>query len=215
MINAASIDSTGVRGLPAVDKLDIIIGSQKRNGSVLVASGDKYIREQLAAILERMGYDVVVSGNGEEALNQFLNVFTELKMPGMDGLTLSLQIKASSLNTPVVLILNEYMENFMNRIKAGRIDCVIFKPLGFREIRKVVQYYLRTRRYEKHPWQFSTNPRLKCKPSHSHACGIISHQPDLIHCCDWMTGLIPAAARFYKIPCLFTVQKFDTAVSFL
>ena len=40
-------------------------------------------------------------------------------------------------------------------------------------------------------------------------------QPDLIHCCDWMTGLIPAAARFYKIPCLFTVQKFDTAVSFL
>ena len=40
-------------------------------------------------------------------------------------------------------------------------------------------------------------------------------QPDLIHCCDWMTGLIPAAARSYKIPCLFTVQKFDTAVSFL
>jgi starch synthase len=40
-------------------------------------------------------------------------------------------------------------------------------------------------------------------------------QPDLIHCCDWMTGLIPAAARFYKIPCLFTVQKFDTAGSYL
>lgn len=40
-------------------------------------------------------------------------------------------------------------------------------------------------------------------------------QPDLIHCYDWMTGLIPAAARFYKIPCLFTVQKFDTAGSFL
>jgi starch synthase len=40
-------------------------------------------------------------------------------------------------------------------------------------------------------------------------------QPDLIHCYDWMTGLIPAAAKFYKIPCLFTVQKFDTAGSFL
>ena len=106
--------------------------------------------------LERMGYDVVVSGNGEEALNQFIKgsfkiVFTELKMSGMDDLTLSLQIKASSLNTPVVLILNEYMGNFMNRIKAGRIDCVIFKPFGFREIHKVVQYYLRTERYEKHP----------------------------------------------------------------
>ena len=40
-------------------------------------------------------------------------------------------------------------------------------------------------------------------------------QPDLIHCYDWLTGLIPAAARFFKIPCLFTAQKFDTARSFL
>ena len=36
-------------------------------------------------------------------------------------------------------------------------------------------------------------------------------QPDLIHCYDWMTGLIPAAAEEIEIPCLFTVQKFDTA----
>jgi len=40
-------------------------------------------------------------------------------------------------------------------------------------------------------------------------------QPDLIHCGDWMTGLIPAAARKAAIPCLFTVQKFDTARSIL
>jgi len=36
-------------------------------------------------------------------------------------------------------------------------------------------------------------------------------QPDLIHCYDWMTGLIPAAAKKNEIPCLFTVQKIDTA----
>jgi len=36
-------------------------------------------------------------------------------------------------------------------------------------------------------------------------------QPDLIHCYDWMTGLIPAAAKKNEVPCLFTVQKFDTA----
>lgn len=32
-------------------------------------------------------------------------------------------------------------------------------------------------------------------------------QPDLIHCNDWMTGLIPAMARRLSIPCLFTVHK--------
>jgi len=40
-------------------------------------------------------------------------------------------------------------------------------------------------------------------------------QPDLIHCHDWMTGLIPAAAKEYEMPCLFTVQNAESAKSLL
>jgi starch synthase len=40
-------------------------------------------------------------------------------------------------------------------------------------------------------------------------------QPDLIHCHDWMTGLIPAMARHVGIPCLFTVHNIHTAKSAL
>ena len=40
---------------------------------------------------------------------------------------------------------------------------------------------------------------------------IIPHvQPDLIHCNDWMTGLIPAASRRMGIPSLFTVHNIHT-----
>ena len=35
-------------------------------------------------------------------------------------------------------------------------------------------------------------------------------RPDLIHCNDWMTGLIPAMARQIGIPCLFTVHNVHT-----
>lgn len=35
-------------------------------------------------------------------------------------------------------------------------------------------------------------------------------QPDLVHCNDWMTGLIPAAARRMGIPSLFTVHNIHT-----
>ncbi len=35
-------------------------------------------------------------------------------------------------------------------------------------------------------------------------------QPDLIHCNDWMTGLVPAMARRLGIPCLFTVHNIHT-----
>ena len=35
-------------------------------------------------------------------------------------------------------------------------------------------------------------------------------RPDLIHCNDWMTGLIPAMAREMGVPCLFTVHNIHT-----
>ncbi len=35
-------------------------------------------------------------------------------------------------------------------------------------------------------------------------------QPDLIHCNDWMTGLVPAMAREMGIPCLFTIHNVHT-----
>jgi len=44
---------------------------------------------------------------------------------------------------------------------------------------------------------------------------VISHiipevNPDLIHCNDWMTGLIPGFARRINVPCLFTVHNIHT-----
>lgn len=34
--------------------------------------------------------------------------------------------------------------------------------------------------------------------------------PDLIHCNDWLTGLIPAVARQWDLPCLFTIHNIHT-----
>ncbi len=40
-------------------------------------------------------------------------------------------------------------------------------------------------------------------------------RPDLIHCNDWMTGLIPAMARQAGIPCLFTIHNIYSMKSLL
>ncbi|MCF6246042.1 MAG: glycogen/starch synthase [Desulfobacula sp.] len=40
-------------------------------------------------------------------------------------------------------------------------------------------------------------------------------EPDIIHCNDWMTGLIPAMARQLQIPCLFTIHNIHTMTSTL
>jgi len=44
---------------------------------------------------------------------------------------------------------------------------------------------------------------------------IFSVQPDLIHCNDWMTGLIPAMARKLDIRCLMTLHNIHTRLMML
>ena len=40
-------------------------------------------------------------------------------------------------------------------------------------------------------------------------------KPDLIHCNDWMTGLIPGYSRRISIPCLFTIHNIHTVKALL
>ena len=55
------------------------------------------------------------------------------------------------------------------------------------------------------------NPKLALAFSREVINNIIpTVQPHLIHCNDWMTGLIPSAARRMGIPCLFTVHNIHT-----
>ena len=68
-------------------------------------------------------------------------------------------------------------------------------------------FYYRDRVYS----QSGANPRLALAFQREVINHIIPEvQPDLIHCNDWMTGLIPAAARRMGIPCLFTVHNIHT-----
>ncbi|MGI6495501.1 MAG: glycogen synthase [Kiritimatiellia bacterium] len=55
------------------------------------------------------------------------------------------------------------------------------------------------------------NPRLALAFQREVVNNIIpTVNPDLIHCNDWMTGLVPGAARRLGIPCLFTIHNIHT-----
>ncbi|WP_028315853.1 glycogen synthase [Desulfatibacillum aliphaticivorans] len=62
---------------------------------------------------------------------------------------------------------------------------------------------------------YSNYPQENFKISLAFQREVINHiipqvQPDLIHCNDWMTGLIPGQARWMGIPCLFTIHNIHT-----
>ncbi|MGB5747449.1 MAG: response regulator [Desulfobacterales bacterium] len=76
---------------------------------VLVIDDDVVVGRSFDRVLSDKGYDVKTALSGEEALetldkSNFDVVFTDIKMPGMDGLEVTERIKAKCPWTPVVVI---------------------------------------------------------------------------------------------------------------
>ena len=76
---------------------------------VLVIDDDAVVGRSFDRVLSDKGYEVSTAASGEEAMdtigeNNFDVVFTDIKMPGMDGLEVTERIKERCPWTPVVVI---------------------------------------------------------------------------------------------------------------
>jgi DNA-binding NtrC family response regulator len=76
---------------------------------VLVIDDDAVVGRSFNRVLSEKGYEVSTALNGEDALHtmegkDFDVVFTDIKMPGMDGLEVTERIKAKCPWTPVVVV---------------------------------------------------------------------------------------------------------------
>lgn len=95
------MERVGVRVRISLDK--------KIGQKILLVDDEEGIRKVLGISLSDMGYDVITAENGEEAFSLFKQiapqiVLTDIKMPGMDGVTLLRTIKEVSPDTEVIMI---------------------------------------------------------------------------------------------------------------
>ena len=103
---------------------------------VLVVDDDAVVGKSFNRVLTRdKGYVVITAQNGAEALEkmrtqQYDLVFTDIKMPGMDGVELAEQVKARQPWTPVVIITGYGTESNEARAKAAGVSDFMRKPLS-------------------------------------------------------------------------------------
>ena len=76
---------------------------------ILVIDDEQGIRNLLDTLLRRKGYDVVLADSGRKGLELFRRehpdvVVLDLKMPGMDGLTVLQQVHSLNPKQPVILL---------------------------------------------------------------------------------------------------------------
>jgi CheY-like chemotaxis protein len=120
-----------------------------RNNIVLVVDDNPANAALVSFILEKKGYDVHVAVDAAEALAMVADlspklIMMELQLPGMDGLSLTRQLKAGALTRHIIVIaLTAYaMKGDEERAREAGCDGYISKPINTRTLPGIVAEYL-------------------------------------------------------------------------
>lgn len=102
---------------------------------ILVVDDDPVVGKSFNRVLSNKGYLVITAQNAQEALAKLQDggvdlVFTDIKMPGMNGLELAEQVKARRPWTPVVIITGYGTAANEARAKAAGVAGFMQKPLS-------------------------------------------------------------------------------------
>ncbi len=79
-----------------------------RRPLVLVVEDESLLREMIAFEFETSGFEVVDAGSAEEALLRLKDIpvldllFTDIRLPGMDGWSLATEVRAQKPDAPVI-----------------------------------------------------------------------------------------------------------------
>ncbi len=111
--------------------------------TVLVVDDEPYVRDSLATLLGRRGYEVRTAGGAEEALRtENLDgadlVISDLKMPGEDGVSLLGRLGAKEPELPVIVLTGHgTVSSAVECLKLGAVDYLL-KPVDPEELMVVL-----------------------------------------------------------------------------
>ena len=116
-------------------------------GTILVVDDERSIQVGLRGLLAKEGHEVITAGSGEEALrllnsHAFDLVLTDLRMPGLDGLSLLKRVKERHPDACVIMMTAYGSEKVaVEAMKAGAHDYIV-KPFDNEEVKVLVRQAL-------------------------------------------------------------------------
>lgn len=120
-------------------------GEQLMARTVLIIDDEQNMRWVLDRALQKAGYEVVTASRGDEGLRLFARhaidlVLLDLKMPGMDGLSVLRELRKRSSQIPIFL-LTAYatVPTAVEALKIGATDYVR-KPFDLEELQTKISY---------------------------------------------------------------------------
>jgi len=121
------------------------------SNKILFVDDEETILEIAREFFEQKGYPVITAGNGPDALKLFEKetidcCFTDIHMPGMDGIELAERIRGIDNTIPVVVMTGyPSLETTLQTIRNGVVDFLI-KPVSLNQMEICLKRVLRERR---------------------------------------------------------------------
>ncbi len=121
-----------------------------KSQKVLVIDDDAVVGRSITRVLGERGYHVRETLGGREALEELDHqhydlVFTDLRMPGMDGLEVATRLRAAHPNLPVVVITGYGTEANERTARELGVREFLHKPLAPASIVEATERVLRER----------------------------------------------------------------------
>ena len=116
--------------------------------TVLVIDDDSSLRDTIGLLLEKDGFRPVLAADGQTGLQQALALkpalaLVDLRMPGLSGVEVCKQIRASGMKTPLIVLsaIGDEIDKVL-LLEIGADDYVV-KPFGTRELLARIRAVLR------------------------------------------------------------------------
>ena len=104
--------------------------SREKNPNILVVDDDRVLLDLLRKVLEKFGFEVALAASGKDAIDQVQKfvpdvILLDIKMPGMDGITLLKEIKAHDPDVEVIIITGfASLDSAVEALKYGAFDYI-------------------------------------------------------------------------------------------
>ena len=113
--------------------------------TILVVDDEEHIRLLYKEEFEEEGYNVILAGSGEDALTQLGKgspdlVTLDIKMPGMDGITLARKIKDIRIDIPIIFI--SAYEDYKHDFGTWASDAYFVKSANLSELKTLISSIL-------------------------------------------------------------------------
>ena len=118
--------------------------------NVMVVEDNEKNRKLMRVVLKAKGYNVIEASTGEEALNLLKNqipdiILMDIQLPGIDGLTLIKEIKASVVtkDIPIIAVTAYAMKGDEQKILDTGCNAYVSKPINTQELPLIVEKYIK------------------------------------------------------------------------